>query len=247
MNLVSPQIARLTLCVCFTLVPAVLQAQNQAAAPSQSPAGKPAPSQSPAGKPGPSGGQSKYTEQQMEEIISKLRERIGNAADQVFGRIQKEENGLRISFTYLRKPDRLDPSTYGSKDDIAQWRASIEQMKEKESLLEKLYANADEDLGNALTQQKINQAIAEQIKIELLKTFPWNTIKKRNELMRDYIAEHDELLTFYEKNWGSWKSGPATGAPTFDDKQLAATYRTLKEKINTTGLQLDDQYKVLVQ
>ncbi|MBV8416821.1 MAG: hypothetical protein JO251_16575 [Verrucomicrobia bacterium] len=237
MNLVSPKIARLTLCVCFTLVPAVLQAQNQAAAPSQSPGAKP----------GPSAGQPKFTDQQMQEIILKLRERIGNAADQVFGRIQKEENGLHISFTYLRKPDRLDPSTYGSKDDIAQWRASIEQMKEKENLLEKLYANADEDLGNALTQQKINQAIAEQIKNELLKTFPWNTIKKRNELMRDYIAEHDELLTFYEKNWGSWKSGPDAGTPTFDDKQLAATYRTLKEKINTTGLQLEDQYKVLVQ
>jgi hypothetical protein len=237
MNLVFPQIARLTLCVCFTLVPAVLQAQNQATAPSQSPGAKP----------GPSTGQPKYTQQQMQEIILKLRERIGNAADQVFGRIQKEENGLRISFTYLRKPDRLDPSTYGSKDDIAQWRASIEQTKEKEELLEKLYANADQDLANALTQQKINQAIAEQIKNELLKSFPWSTIKKKNELMRDYIAEHDALLTFYEKNWGTWKSAPDTGTPTFDDQQLAATYRSLKERINATGLQIEDQYKVMVQ
>jgi hypothetical protein len=237
MNLVPSKVARLTLCFCFALAPAVIQAQNQAAVPPSSPGGKP----------GPSAGQPKFTDEQMQEIVSKLRDRIGNAANQVFGRIQKAESDLRISFTYLRKPDRLDPSTYASKDDIAQWRTSIEQTKEKENLLEKLYANADEDLGNALTQQKINQAIAEQIKNELLKTFPWSTIKKRNELMRDYMAEHDELLTFYEKNWGSWKRGPATGTPVFDDKQLAATYRELAEKINATGLQIEDQYKTMVQ
>jgi hypothetical protein len=237
MNVVSPQITRLALYVCFALVPAVVHAQKEAAVPVQSPGAKP----------GPGAGQPKFTDQQMQEIILKLRERIGNAAGQVFDRIQKEESGLRISFTYLRKPDRLDPSTYGSKDEIAQWRASIEQTKEKEELLEKLYANADQDLANALTQQKINQAIAEQIKNELLKSFPWSTIKKKNELMRDYIAEHDALLTFYEKNWGTWKRAPDTGTPTFDDQQLAATYRSLKERINATGLQIEDQYKVMVQ
>jgi hypothetical protein len=237
MNLVPSKIARLALCLGFALAPALVQAQNQAVVPSPSAGGKPRPGAS----------QPKFTDEQMKEMIYKLRERIGNAADQVFGRIQKQESDLRISFTYLRKPDRLDPSTYASKDDIAQWRASLEQTREKENLLEKLYANADGDLGNALTQQKINQAIAEQIKNELLKTFPWSTIKKRNELMRDYIAQHDELLTFYEKNWGSWKRGPDTGTPTFDDKQLAATYRELKEKINATGLQIEDQYKVMAQ
>jgi len=183
----------------------------------------------------------------MQEMLEKLKDRIGNAANQVIGRIQKEETGLRIRFSYLRKPDRLDPNTYRSRDEIAQWRESVQQLKEKEDLLERLYADADQDLGNALTQQKINQAIAEQIKNELLKSFPWSSIKRKNELMREYIAEHDELLAFYDKNWGSWKPGPETGTPTFDDRKLAATYENLKEKINTIGLQIEDQYKVMVQ
>jgi hypothetical protein len=237
MNLVPPRFVRLTLCLCFAFAPATLHAQNQATTPSQTPAAKP----------GPSNGKPQFTDAQMQEMLSKLKDRIGHAADQVIGRIQKVESDLRIKFAYLRKPDRLDPNTYGSKDEIAQWRESVQQLKENEELLERLYANADPDLGNALTQQKINQGIAEQIKNELLKSFPWSTIKKKNELMREFIAEHDELLTFYDKNWGTWKPGPETGTPTFDDRQLAAAYQTLKEKINATGLQIEDQYKVMVQ
>ncbi len=237
MNLVSPLLARLTLCVCFALAPATLRAQNQAAAPSQTPAAKP----------GAGGGQRPYTDAQIQEMISKLHDRIGNAANQVIGRIQKEETGLRIKYSYLRKPERLDPNTYGSRDEIAQWRESIQQFSEKEELLERLYANADQDLGNALTQQKINHAVAEQIKNELLKSFPWSTIKKKNELMREFATENNELLAFYDKNWGTWKAGPEKGVPTFDDQHLTATYQNLKEKINTTSLQIEDQYKAMVQ
>jgi len=183
----------------------------------------------------------------MQEMISKLQDRIHKAADAVLGRIQKEEAGIQMKFTYLRKPDRLDPNSYGSKDDIAVWRDSLQQLKVQESGLDKLYAEADQDLGNALIQQRINQSIADQIKNELLKSFPWSVIKKKSELMREFIEQHDELLTFYDENWGSWKPGSEPGTPTFDDPKLAAKFQGLKGKINTTGEQIEEQYKLIAQ
>ena len=50
------------------------------------------------------------TEQQVQEMISKLQGRVKKAADSVLGRIQKEEDDVHFKFTYLRKPERLDPN-----------------------------------------------------------------------------------------------------------------------------------------
>lgn len=228
---------RFIFCILFAFVPATLHAQNQAVAPSQTPGPKPGPTNT-----GP-----KYTEEQMQEMISKLQDRIRNAADAVIGRIQKEEADIHLRFSYLRKPERLDPNSYQSRDDLTAWRDSLQQLKDKENGLDKLYADADQDLGNALIQQRINQSIADQIKNELLKSFPWSIIKKKSDLMREYIAEHDDLLTFYDKNWGSWKPGSEPGTTTFSDDQLTATFQNMKDKINATGQQIDEQYKVMVQ
>jgi hypothetical protein len=236
MNVSSYQSTRLIFCVLFAFVPAVLRAQNQAVAPSQTPASRPTP-----------GGAPKYTEEQMQDMISKLQDRIKKAADAVIGRIQKEETDVRLKFSYLRKPERLDPNSYGSKEDITVWRNSLEQLKDKENGLDKLYADADLDLGNALVQQRINQSIADQIKNELLKSFPWSVIKKKSELMHEFITEHDDLLTFYDTNWGSWKTGSEPGTATFADTKLATTFQNLKEKISTTGDQVEEQYKAMVQ
>ncbi len=183
----------------------------------------------------------------MQEMISKLQDRIRKAADAVLGRIEKEETGVRLKFSYLRKPERLDPNTYGSKNDITIWRDSLQQLRERENGLDKLYADADQDLGNALVQQQINQAVADQVKNELLKSFPWSIIKKKSELMQEYMGEHGDLLTFYDKNWGSWKPGSTPGTVTFADRTLAATFQNLKEKINATGEQIEEQYKLMVQ
>jgi hypothetical protein len=236
MNVSSHQSIRLIFCVLFAFVPATLYAQNQAVAPSQTPASRPTP-----------GGGPKYTEAQMQDMISKLQDRIKKAADAVIGRIQKEEADVRLKFAYLRKPERLDPNSYGSKDDITVWRNSLEQLKNKETGLDKLYADVDLDLGNALVQQQINQSIADQIKNELLKSFPWSVIKKKSELMHDFIAEHDDLLTFYDTNWGSWKPGSQPGTATFADAKLAATFQGLKDKTSATGQQIEEQYKVMTQ
>jgi hypothetical protein len=232
---------RLISCVLFAFVPATLHAQNQAAAPTQTP------SQPPSQKSAPGSSQPKYTDQQMQEMISKLQDRIQKATDAVIGRIQKEESAVRLKFSYFRKPERLDPNTYASKEEVATWRTSLQQLKESENGLDKLYADADPDLGNALVQQRINQSIADQIKNELLRSFPWGVIKKKSALMRDFIAEHDELLTFCDTNWDTWKPGSEAGSATFADAKLAATFQDLKDKINATGEQIDEQYKIMVQ
>jgi hypothetical protein len=183
----------------------------------------------------------------MQEMIGKLQDRVKKAADAVIGRIQKAETDIALKYSYFRKPERLDPTTYGAKDEIATWRGSLQELKEKENGLDKLYADAEQDLGNALTQERINQSIADQIKNELLKSFPWGVIKKKSALMQEFIEEHESLLSFYDKNWGSWKPGSNPGTPTFDDPNLAATFQDLKDKINATGQQIDDQYKAMLQ
>jgi hypothetical protein len=235
MNVFSLLSARLICSILLVLLPATLQAQNPAATPSQAPGPRPA----------PSGPGARYTEQQMQDIITKLQDRVEKAADSVIGRIQKEETAIRLKFNYLRKPERLDPNTFASKSEISLWRDSLQQLKEKENGLDKLYADAEQDLGNALVQQRINQGVADQIKNELLKSFPWAVIKKKSALMQDFLAAHGALLDFYDKNWGSWQAD--SGSPKFDNPKLAATYQDLKVKINTTGEQIDDQYKIMVQ
>ena len=223
-------------CVLLALEPATLHAQNQAVQPSQTPGAR-----------GAAGENPKYSEQQLQEMITKLQGRVKKAADTVLGRILKEEDDVHIKFSYFRKPERLDPNQYGSKDDIVIWQSSLKQFRDKENGLDKLYANADLDLGNALIQQQINQSVADQVKNELLKSFPWSVIKKKSELMRDFIAEHDDLLTFIDKNWGTWKPGPKAGTTTFDDPHLATTFQDLQTKINATGQQIEDQYKLMAQ
>jgi hypothetical protein len=228
MNSVFRFLLLLALSLCWISLPPSLDAQS----PSPSPHG----SQTP-----------KYTEEQMREMISKLQERIGKAADQVIGRIQKEENDLHIRFSYFTKPDRLNPSTYTSRDDVTQWRQSLQQFKERADSLAKLYENADLDLGNALLQQRINQAIAEQIKKELIQSFPWDVIKKKNQLTQEFVSEFDGLLTFYDNNWGSWKTGSPAGVASFDDPKLASTFQSLKDKVSAVGAQVEDQYRAMVR
>ncbi len=229
MKLSPPKFVGLTLCVCFALLPATLPAQNE--------------SRIPGAKPSPSTSASKFTDEQVQEMISKVQDRIHNATDQVMGRIQREESELYVRFSSFNKPNRLDPNTFSSKEEIALWQQSLQRLREKEAILEKLYAEADVDLGNALIQQRINPPLAEQIKNELLKSFPWGTIRKKNQLMQEFIAEHGDLLALYDQSLGTWKSDKAT----FDDQKLTATYKNLKEKIITTGLQIEGEYKTMLQ
>jgi hypothetical protein len=103
------------------------------------------------------------------------------------------------------------------------------------------------DLGNALIQQRINQAVAQQIKKVLLDSFPWDTINKKNQLIKEFVSDFGDLLTFYDNNWASWKTNSAAGAPAFDNPNLAASYQVLKEKVNAVGTQIEDQYRAMTR
>jgi hypothetical protein len=236
MNLRSTHLSRLLRYVLLALSPVAVQAQTPLLSPRNSPAAKPVPTVAP-----------HFTEQQLQDMIAKLQGRIQQATDAVIGRIEKTEADVHLRFTYLRKPERLDPNSFASKDDITSWRTSVQQTRDMENTLDKYYAEANVDLGTALIQQQINPAIADQIRNEILKSFPWPTIKKKSELMKQFIDAHEELLAFYDKNWGTWKRGAAPGSAVFDDPSVGATFRTLKEKISTIGQQIDDQYEALVQ
>jgi hypothetical protein len=98
-----------------------------------------------------------------------------------------------------------------------------------------------------LLQQRINQAITTQIKKELMQSFPWDVIKKKNQLTQEFVSEFGALLTFYYNNWGSWKTGSAAGAPSFDDPELASTFQSLKDKVNAVGAQIEDQYRAMTR
>ena len=223
-------ISRTSLYICLVLQLSRVEAQN----PTPSPQAAQTPS-------------AKFTEQQMREMAAKLQQRVAKATDEVIGRIKKEEDALSIRLSYFRKPDRLNPATYTSKDDVEQWKQALQQLKEKADTVERLYAYADQDLGNALIQQRINQPIAEQIKNELLRSFPWEAIKKRNQLMKEFVSEFGELLTFYDENWGSWTTGASSGTLSFNEPKLASTYGVLKDKINATGAQIEDEYKKMMR
>jgi hypothetical protein len=186
-------------------------------------------------------------QQKVQEIAEKLQERTGNAAGKVFGAIQKQEGEVYLKFVYFLKPERLDPNSFASKDEITEWRKLLQDLKEKEATLETSYTNADLDLGTALIQQQISPPAAMQIKKTLLASFPWDAIKAKSQLMHEFLAEHSDLLDFFDQNWDSWKPGKEAHTAAFDNPDLAGKYDGLKNKITATSDQLKDKYQAMVK
>lgn len=184
-------------------------------------------------------------QKEYQAAFAAMQERIGKASGEVMNRIVKAENDLYIRFSYFKKPERLDPNSFATKDEVASWSKSLEELKNQQAALDRLYANADADLQSALVAQKITPPFAEQIKKQLLKSFPWETIQKKQLLMQDYIGDHGELLAFYEKNWGTWRKGNDPLKPVFDNPKLGASYAKLRDKIISTGKQIDEQFTAL--
>ena len=190
---------------------------------------------------------SQYTQQQLQEMAEKLYERTGIASAKVLGGIQKQESAVYLKLSYFRKPERLDPNTYASKEEIAEWQKLLQELKEKEDALEKSYTNVDIDLRTALIEQQISLPAAQQIKKTLLVSFPWDMIRIKTQLMHEFISDHSELLAFYDQNWGTWKAGTEPGMPAFDNPNLASKFQNLKMKINSTGQQIEDKYKEITR
>ena len=173
-----------------------------------------------------------------EQTINALKLRIGVATDKVMAKIINQEKDLRMRMGYFQKPERLDPNSFGSQDEIKQWMGLTDQLQESRDLVAKLYGNASEDLETALIAEHLAPAIAEPIRKELINSFPWEEISKKNELFNTYVEDHRQLLTFLDQHWQAWNATK----PYFSDQKLEAEYEKLCEQITSTGKQIEALY-----
>jgi hypothetical protein len=170
-------------------------------------------------------------------------ERLAKVADKVLDQIQVEENDLYLRLNYFEKPERLDPGSFASKEEIAQWRGILEQLKQQNDKVAARYANLGKDLDAAFKSAGANEGIAAAFKKLILDGFPWDQIEKKKQLIAAFIEEHGNLLTFYEKNWGSWLKGGAPGKPEFTSTSASNIYKRLRDQIVGTSDQIEKEYK----
>jgi hypothetical protein len=174
-----------------------------------------------------------------------LKQRIAYATDKVMIPLVQAESKLYNRFSYFEKPERLDPNTFSSKEEVAAWKDSLKQLRGNEELVEKLYANVSDDFENALIAQRISGPLATSIKKQVVNTIPWDVVQRKQRLVSEFIENHGKLLNFYETNWGTWKASGRVGVPAFDNAKLADTYQQLRDKITVSGQQIAQLYAKL--
>jgi hypothetical protein len=169
---------------------------------------------------------------------------LQGAANKLCGQIQIEENDLYHRLSFLEKPDRLDPNSYASVDEINQWRTLLKQFKDQATKVDGLYRGLEKNFYAEVRNSKINidPVIVSKFKTILLGAFPWDTITRKDSLLTQYADAHEKLLDFYQKNWGTWRPADKNGKPVFQSASLTATYSKLREDIVSTGHQLEEEY-----
>jgi hypothetical protein len=170
-------------------------------------------------------------------------ERLTKAADKVLNRIQSEENDLYLRVSYFEKPERLNPNSYASKEELGQWQTLLQQLKEKHELVSQLYTNVGKDLETELRNAGGGEQIVARFKKFIMDGFPWATIEKKRTLIADLADEEAKLLMFYEKNWGSWTSRADANKPEFTSASAANIYKRLRDQILTTSEEIEKEYK----
>jgi hypothetical protein len=172
-------------------------------------------------------------------------DRLTGAADKVLNRIQSEENDLYLRVNYFEKPDRLNPNSYASKEEVAQWRGILQQLKDKNDLVAQLYADLGKNLDTELKNTGVSKEIIDQFKKLVIDGFPWDEIEKKNKLIAAFIEAQGKLLTFYEKNWGSWTTSADQNKPEFTSASAASIYKRLRDQILATSEQIEKEYKAM--
>jgi hypothetical protein len=214
------------------------QAERPGAPPGKPPAKPENPALRSPGQPG------KATPQESSVQNPQL-QRLTNAADKVLNRIQKEENDLYLRVNYFEKPDRLNPNSYASKEEVAQWQGMLQQLKEKHDLVTQLYADLEKDLDAELKETGTSKELVDQFKKFVINGFPWDEIEKKKKLIADFIDEQGKLLLFYEKNWGSWTTSTSLNEPEFKSASAASIYKRLRDQILSTSEQIEKEYKAM--
>jgi hypothetical protein len=227
----------LTLILTLTLALPVAQAQ-EAGSPSPKPQIK---SNNPALR--SSGKPSGSATPESPQIKPAELERLTKAADKVLNRIQSEEGDLYLRVSYFEKPGRLNPNSYASKDEVAQWQGLLQQLKEKHDLVAQLYADVGKDLDAEFLNTSASGEIAARFKKYIMDGFPWAAIEKKNKLLTDFIDEQAKLLLFYQNNWRSWTSATDSNKPEFTSSSAANIYKRLRDQILKTSEELEKEYK----
>jgi hypothetical protein len=173
-----------------------------------------------------------------------LRQSVASSISKVLERIQGEEAQLYRKLSYFQKPERLDPNSYASVDEVQDWQKLLQQLHDKGDLVASLYANAGKNLDAELTNARVNVQIAQRVRQTILDGFPWDVIQKKNRLFQQYVDAHGKLLAFYEKNWGTWNAGQPVK---FKTAQLTSAYQKIKDQIVSAGKELDQQYKAMAE
>lgn len=173
-----------------------------------------------------------------------LRQSVATSVSKVLDRIQGEEAQLYQRLSYFQKPERLDPNSYASVDEVQDWQKLLQQLHAKGDLVANLYANAGKNLDAELTNARVNAQIAQRVRQMVLDGFPWEIIQKKNRYFQQYVDAHGKLLAFYQKNWGAWDAGQPLK---FKTVQLAGAYQKIKDQVVSAGKELDQQYKAMAE
>ena len=173
--------------------------------------------------------------------------RLGQVAQKILDRIQTAETDLYMRLSYFEKPARLDPNSYASKDEVAQWQALLRQLKDQDQHVEHLYADVARDLETGLRNAGASEDLVAGMKKLILDGMPWDIIERKKNSIADFIGEHEKLLTLYQNNWGSWTGGRNTSSPEFASAAVGTTYKKLREQIVTTGGDIQKEYSAMSQ
>jgi|GEM_PF-2751819 hypothetical protein len=174
----------------------------------------------------------------FEQITAVLKDRIAEATDKVMAKIINQEKDLRMRLSYFERQDRFDPNSFATKEEIQNWQKLADQFQQSRDQTAKLYGDASENLEAALLDEKIAPSLATAIRKEIISTFPWDDISKKDDLLTTYVGYHRQLLNFFDQNWKTWNSAK----PFFTDQKTEADYEKLCQQINTTGKEIDTIY-----
>jgi len=173
-------------------------------------------------------------------------QRLGQVAQKILDRIQTAETDLYMRLSYFEKPARLDPNSYASKDEVAQWQTILRQLKDQDQHVEQLYADVARDLETGLRNAGASEDLIAGMKKLILDGMPWDIIDKKKNSIADFISEHEKLLTLYQNNWGSWTARNAS-SPEFASAAVGTAYKKLREQIVTTGGDIQKEYSAMSQ
>jgi hypothetical protein len=193
----------------------------------------------PAQKGSPSKESAEERKARFEEAVATLKDRIGDATDKVMSKIIGQEKDLRMRLGYFQKPERFDPNNFSNKDEIQSWQKSADELQQSRDQTAKLYGDASENLEAALLNERIAPVLAQAIRKEIINTFPWDDIVKKDDLVTAYVGYHRQLLTLFDQNWKTWNSTK----PFFGDQKTESDYEKLCSQISSTGKEIEAIYK----